>query len=136
MKRIILDTNAYVAYKQNNEAVKEIICRVEYIGFPSTVLGELLGGFALGNKEADNRQELHQFLSSSRVTILPVNENTANYYANIYKVLRKKGRPIPTNDMWIAASALEHGCILCTFDTDFAHIDGLLSINKLEQLYP
>lgn len=123
---ILLDTNAYAAFKQGNPEAKEIVRRAATLAFNSTVLGELLAGFAVGSREAKNRAELQQFLASARVLVLAVDEATAGYYATIYQSLRHKGRPIPTNDMWIAASAHQHGYALFSYDGHFRNIDGLL----------
>src|SRR5881397_1392550 len=100
---ILLDTNAYAAFKQGQPDAVEIVQRATRLALSSTVLGELLAGFVVGSREAKNRAELQQFLGSDRVHILPVDDGTATYYATVYRILRSKGRPIPTNDMWIAA---------------------------------
>jgi predicted nucleic acid-binding protein len=123
---ILLDTNAYVAFKQGQPDAVDIVQRAPRLALNSTVLGELLAGFAVGSREARNRAELHQFLQSERVDILVVDDGAATYYAAIYRLLRSKGTPIPTNDMWIAASALQHGYALFSYDGHFQHIDGLL----------
>lgn len=123
---ILLDTNAYVAFKQGQADAKEIVQRATTLAFSSTVLGELLAGFAVGSREAKNRRELQQFLASDRVRVLTVDEGTAAYYATVYRNLRQKGRPIPTNDMWIAASALQHGYALFSHDGHFQAVGGLL----------
>jgi tRNA(fMet)-specific endonuclease VapC len=122
---ILLDTNAYVAFKQGQPEALDIVQRAAHLALSSTVLGELLAGFAVGSREAKNRAELQQFLESDRVHILLVDEGTAAYYATVYRLLRNKGRPIPTNDMWIAASALQHGYVLFSYDGHFEHVDGL-----------
>ena len=59
------------------------------------------------------------------MSLLPVEDTTADYYALVYRELRKKGRPIPTNDLWIAATALQHGLALFSYDAHFTEIDGL-----------
>jgi predicted nucleic acid-binding protein len=123
---ILLDTNAYAAFKQGQADAVEIVQRATNLALSSTVLGELLAGFALGSREAKNRAELQQFLASERVHILTVDDGTAVYYATVYRNLRQKGRPIPTNDMWIAASALQHGYALFSYDGHFQEVDGLL----------
>jgi tRNA(fMet)-specific endonuclease VapC len=99
------------------------------------VLGELISGFDHGQKAKQNRKELHQFLESSRVKIYAVTPDTANFYSQVFLSLKRKGPPIPTNGMWIAAQALEHGCIVCTFDKHFNAIDGLLTGNTLTELF-
>jgi predicted nucleic acid-binding protein len=131
VREILLDTNAYSAFKRNAPDAVEIIRHAPVIGINSIVLGELLGGFAAGKREAINRQELKQFLGSKRVRLLAVDESTAEYYAMVYRNLRQKGQPIPTNDMWIAATALQHGLALFTYDGHFQHVDGLKSGNHL-----
>ncbi|MEE9452452.1 MAG: type II toxin-antitoxin system VapC family toxin [Gammaproteobacteria bacterium] len=134
MKQIILDTNGYAAFKHGNPEIIAIIQQVDIIGFTPVILGELLAGFAIGTKTKKNQQELNKFLSSSRVYVYPVDENTAIQYAHIYASLRKKGAPIPTNDMWIGASALQHGCALCSFNKHFTVIDNLLIVQQVEDL--
>lgn len=126
MNTILLDTNAYVAFKQGQADAVEIVQRALNLAISSTVLGELLAGFAVGAREAQNRVELQQFLASDRVHILMVDDGTATYYATVYRNLRQKGRPIPTNDMWIAASALQHGYALFSHDGHFRAVDNLL----------
>ncbi|NET70978.1 MAG: type II toxin-antitoxin system VapC family toxin [Sphaerospermopsis sp. SIO1G2] len=125
IKSILLDTNAYTAFKRNHKEAVAIIKNVDIIVINSIILGELLGGFALGNKIEKNRYELEQFLESTRVQILPVDTETSEYYAMIYSQLRKKGKPIPTNDIWIAATTMQHNLILFTYDSDFKNIDNL-----------
>lgn len=125
MRPILLDTNAYSDFMQGVADIVEIIALADCIYLSSTVLGELLSGFALGKREAQNRLELAKFLRSPRVAIASVTDTTADFYATIYANLRRKGRPIPTNDIWIAASAMECGAILITRDQHFAHIENL-----------
>ena len=129
MKRILIDTNVYAAFKRNELIAIEVLRRVEYIGINTIVLGEILGGFKGGNKEAENKKELNQFLDSQRVYILEIDEETAEFYAKIYWDLKKKGNPIPTNDMWVAASAMRHGLSLFTYDEHFNNINGLILQN-------
>jgi len=126
MKRILIDTNAYAAFKRDDPAAVSILKTVEYIGINIVVLGELLSGFKGGSKEAKNKKELEQFLDSPRVDIVQMDEETAEFYAEIYRDLKKKGSPIPSNDMWVAASAMRHGLALLTFDEHFENIDGLI----------
>lgn len=126
MKRILIDTNAYAAFKRNDPAAVSILKSVEYIGVNIVVLGELLSGFTGGSKEEKNKKELEQFLDSPRVDIVQMDEETSEFYAEIYRDLKKKGSPIPSNDMWVAASAMRHGLALLTFDDHFENIDGLI----------
>lgn len=134
MRPLLLDTNAYSAFKQGDADIVDLIRHADTIAISPVVLGELLGGFDHGNKAQANRKELHQFLDSSRVRVYPLTSDTANYYSQVYCSLRKMGRPIPTNDIWIAAQSLEHGCIMCTYDKHFSEITGLLIATKVTDL--
>ena len=123
---ILLDTNAYTAFKQGEREATKIIQRAPHLALSSTVLGELLAGFASGTRADKNRAELQQFLASPRIHVLTVDEGTAAYYAVVYRDLRSRGQPIPTNDMWIAASALQHGYALFSYDRHFQAVNGLI----------
>ena len=126
MRRIIIDTNVYVAFKRNVPDVIKVLRGVEYIGLNTVVLGELHSGFKGGQKKALNIKELEEFLDTPRVDVIPIDEMTAEFYAQVYWNLKRKGNPIPTNDMWIAASSLQHGLALFTLDTHFNLVDGLM----------
>ncbi len=78
-----------------------------------------------GTRAEANRQELQQFLTSERVHQLVIDAETAAQYAIVYRELRGRGRPIPTNDMWIAASALQHGFAVFSDDGHFHEVPGL-----------
>lgn len=126
MKRIIIDTNFYTAFKKSEPDAVNILRKVEYIGINTVILGELLAGFRCGSRERQNRAELDQFIDSARVELISLDEETSEFYAQIFSELRKKGRPIPSNDIWLAASALQHGLALATYDDHFKEITGLL----------
>ena len=136
MKRVLLDTNAYVAFKRGEPNMVELLRLPDEIVISTVVLGELLGGFAVGQREASNREELARFLASPRVVVVAVDEGTADCYARVYALLRKKGRPIPVNDMWIAATAFQHGLILVTHDEHFEAIEGLMTATGPAELLP
>jgi len=126
VKDIHLDTNAYAAFKRGDGEAVEIIRYARTIGISSIVLGELLSGFAAGSRTAENRRELNDFIGSSRVSVIPVDVATADFYANTYLSLKRKGKPIPTNDMWVAALAMQHGAVIYSYDSHFQSVDGLL----------
>lgn len=136
MRPILVDTNAYTALMLGEPEVVEVLAHAERLLLNSVVLGELLGGFAAGTREAGNRAGLSRFLDSPRVEVLPITALTADSYALVYAGLRRKGRPIPTNDLWIAASALEHGAALLTRDNHFSQIDGLRVGRRMEDFLP
>jgi predicted nucleic acid-binding protein len=128
MKRFVIDTNIYSAFKTNHPATVQRFRDAEEIVVCSTVHGELLAGFKCGSQEDRNKTELEEFLDRPRVGYVPTDASTAEFYAEIFKRLRFKGTPIPTNDMWIAASAMQHGMAVCTRDEHFRNIEGLLTI--------
>lgn len=134
LNQILIDTNIYAAFKNGDSAIVEILRHVDIIGLNSIILGELLGGFKNGNKAQKNHIELSEFMSTSRVKVFSIEANTSKYYATIYSNLRKKGFPIPTNDMWIAATALEHGLMLCSYDKHFMQVEGLIMCMNVADL--
>ena len=136
MRPVLLDSNAYTAFMLGAAEVVEVVAHAEKLLVTSIVLGELLAGFAAGTREPRNRAELARFLDSPRVEVLAVTAQTADSYALVYAGLRRKGQPIPTNDLWIAASALEHGAALLTRDAHFSQIDGLRCGQRLEDFLP
>ena len=126
MNKILMDTNIYSLALRGDQDVIATLQHIEHIGFSSISIGELLSGFKGGSREKENRQELNQFLDSPRACIYAVDENTAEYYSAIIIQLKKDGTPIPTNDIWIAATAFQHGLQLYTADKHFSYIAGLL----------
>ena len=136
MSGLILDTNAYAAFKCGDEAAVEMLRLAEEIVIPAVVLGELLGGFACGDRESENRAELTAFLDSPRVRLAPIDATTASWYGRAYAGLRRLGRPIPANDLWIAAAALQNGLPVFSYDQHFAQVDGLALVTRPEDLLP
>ena len=136
MRRILLDTNAYAAFKRGDPGARDVVQMADTLGVSTVVLGELLGGFALGSRAERNRTELTAFIESPRVAVLPIGEVTAQFYASVFAALRRKGQPIPTNDLWVAATALEHGFGLFTYDSHFRAVDGLLAGSRPEDFLP
>ena len=123
---ILLDTSAYSALQRGHQPVLDVLRRSETVSVSAVVLGELYSVFRAGSRRAKNRADLARFLSKPSVRVLNVTEETALRYAEVDVYLRKKGRPIPRNDVWIAAVALEHGLQLLTLDVHFREIPLLL----------
>jgi tRNA(fMet)-specific endonuclease VapC len=123
--RIALDTNAYRALDDGNEKLSNLIKTTMQIGIPITVLGELYYGIFLGGKQEQNLSNLNHFLSLSRIDILHIDETTAKLFGEIATELRRIGRPIQQDDMWIAALCKQHSYTLATADKDFSAITGL-----------
>ncbi|MFW6260243.1 MAG: type II toxin-antitoxin system VapC family toxin [Spirochaetota bacterium] len=124
--RIVIDTNAYSALFVGDESIAEVLAESEEILLCAVVIGELLDGFRGGSKETENRRQLERFRQKPRTVTVPVTATTAEWFAQIKQQLRRKGEPIPINDVWIAAVCMEHGAALLSADDHFARIDGLL----------
>jgi tRNA(fMet)-specific endonuclease VapC len=124
--RVLIDTNAYSALLEGDARVADELARSEAILLSPVVLAELYDGFLGGTRSRENRAILHRFREKPRTILVPITDSTAEWYAEIKRMLRKKGKPIPINDVWIAASCLEHGARILSFDGHFAEIDGLL----------
>ena len=126
MKKILIDTNIYSRAMCGDSSVTTALRQAKLIGMSAISIGELLSGFKGGNKEQENRYELEQFLDSPRTCLYSLDENTAEYYSSILDQLKVQGTPIPTNDIWIAATAFQYGLPIYTFDKHFSNIAGLL----------
>ena len=123
---VLLDTSAYSALLRGHQPILDVMRRSETVSVSAIALGELYSGFRAGNRWAENTAQLAQFLAKPSVRVLNVTEETALRYAEVDAYLRKNGRPIPRNDVWIAAVALEHGLQLLTLDVHFREIPLLL----------
>ena len=120
--KVALDTNAYSDFARGDESRLAIVQTASHLFMPFVVLGELRAGFAFGKQAASNEAVLQKFLASPRVVSLWADDMTTRHYAALITQLKKQGRMIPTNDIWIAALALQHGLTLCTSDTHFQYL--------------
>lgn len=125
MKKVLLDTNAYAHYMAGNDVVLERMGESDVIYLSVFVLAELQYGFKHGRKTDENMRDLKVFLQKPTVQTIHTSAETADIYAEIESRLRKNGTPIPNNDIWIAAHAIETGSVLITNDGHFDHIAGL-----------
>ncbi len=123
--KLLLDSNAYSHLKRGHPRVVELVRMAEEVLLSAVVIGELFYGFRKGSRTEQNVRELYAFLDSPYVTFVPVSLVTADRYARITTSLRAKGRPIPSNDIWIAAHAMETGADLISSDQHFEEVDGL-----------
>ena len=126
MTRLLLDTSAYSAFMRGHPEVKLALQEADEICLNPVTLGELIAGFMRGKQRRKNEGELKTFLTSARTTVLDVNEETADRYAVILNSLWKVGTPIPTNDIWIAASAMQHGLHLLTTDAHYQKVTQVI----------
>jgi predicted nucleic acid-binding protein len=124
--KIVLDTNIYSAYRKGNPRIQSILESAVTVYMPAIVLGELYAGFFGGTHYEKNIVDLITFLSKPGIEEMPVSHPIAERYGQLHADLRKRGRPLPTNDIWIAATALETGSRLITLDKHFEEVPGLV----------
>lgn len=125
MRRVLIDTNAYSALMAGDDGIADILGRSEAVLLSPIVLGELFDGFRNGTRYRENVAILERFRNRPRTVTVPVTDATAEWFGEIKTGLRRRGLPIPINDVWIAASCMEHGALLLTRDGHFEEIDGL-----------
>jgi tRNA(fMet)-specific endonuclease VapC len=130
--KVLLDTNAYTALFRGHEGVAARVRRAEQVLVSVIVAGELLFGFRNGSRYEANRTQLEDFITSPYVALLPVSLVTSDRFGRIAASLRRKGRPLPTNDIWIAAHAMESGAELVSFDRHFEQVDGIAWVQPEE----
>jgi tRNA(fMet)-specific endonuclease VapC len=123
--RLLLDTNAYSALAEARPDVGQHIREAEEVMISTVVLGEVLFGFHNGSRYEQNRRVLDKFLREPKVRIVTLTLTTAERFGEIFANLRKRGKPIPTNDIWIAAQAIENDADLLSSDPHFKYIESL-----------
>jgi predicted nucleic acid-binding protein len=126
MTRVLLDTSAYSAFLRGHPGIVAEVRRAAEIHVNAVILGELLAGFGGGKREEHNRSQLRSFLASPRVRVAPLDSETSERYAHILHALRRTGRPIPTNDLWIAATAMQLGLSVLTTDRHFQQVGQIV----------
>ena len=125
MKNILLDTNAYTKLLAGDTEVLDAVASAEVVFMSIFVLGELYAGFKAGTKNVKNRNILKQFLLKPTVKILNATSETAEIFGSVKNTLKKAGSPLPINDVWISAHAMETGSIIITYDKHFKIIPGI-----------
>jgi predicted nucleic acid-binding protein len=128
MNRMLIDTNIYSHALRGTADVVEVLRGANLIAVSAISIGELLSGFKGGKREKQNRRELAQFLDSPRVRLFSIDDESAEFYASVLDNLKSSGRPIPTNDIWISAVALQHGLPLFSKDKHFEWVPGLILV--------
>lgn len=123
---MIVDTNAVSAFAQGNPATREIIARNYGPYLPVVVIGELRYGLMSSRQRAAASSWLDQLVE--QWPILDITRETANEYAEIRNWLKQSARPIPANDIWIAALARQHAMPILTTD---AHLQGIPGVDVI-----
>jgi predicted nucleic acid-binding protein len=124
---LILDTNALSAAADRDSSALAIVARADRLAVPVIVLGEYRLGIAQSRHRASYENWLREWISS--VSVLDIDDETTHSYALIGLELKKKGRPIPTNDVWIAALCRQHSLPLLSRDHHFDLVPGVRRID-------
>jgi tRNA(fMet)-specific endonuclease VapC len=121
---IALDTSVAVRFLNGDGAIVSRVLALPEVVLPTVVVGELLFGAENSTRSLQNLPRYLEFIGTC--VVFPLGRETAAVYARTRLALKRKGRPIPMNDVWIAAQCLEQGWVLVTDDTDFDYVDGLV----------
>ena len=126
--RIIIDSNRFIDFCAGVEEVVATFEQAAILVIPFIVLAEIRVGAQLAKRGENQVRALSELLNQPGVRTVHSTDGTAHHYASIFAQLRRKGTPIPTNDIWIAALALEHNLILYSRD---AHFDKIPSVPRV-----
>ncbi|MBU6228728.1 MAG: type II toxin-antitoxin system VapC family toxin [Cyanobacteria bacterium REEB459] len=125
--RVLLDTNIVIALFADEAIIKDNLAQTSEVFIPSIVIGELYYGARRSGRIEANLARVDELVAGS--TILVCDAETARQYGGVKNRLRLKGRPLPENDVWITALALQHNLILVTRDTHFQEVENLQTVN-------
>lgn len=126
--KVCLDTNAYSNLRKGNVKILELLNGCEEIIIPAATYAELLYGFMRGGRYSENESLLNAFVAEDRVALQPATSSIAERWAYVKAILAKNGTPIPDNDIWIAATALETGARVVSYDHHFDDVGGLIRL--------
>jgi tRNA(fMet)-specific endonuclease VapC len=124
--RVALDTNRLTDLFQGDAELADRLGECDEVWIPLIVFAEIKAGFYGGSQQHRNELLLRSFLAKPTVGILVPARGTAEHYARLFVQLKRAGTPIPDNDLWIAALALEHDLPLITRDRHFEYVPQLL----------
>jgi len=124
--RVALDTNRLTDLFQGDSELADRLGECDEVWLPLMVLAEIKAGFHGGSQQHRNEVLLQSFLAKPTVGIMLPARETAEHYARLFVQLKRAGTPIPDNDLWIAALALEHDLQLITRDNHFKNVPQLL----------
>lgn len=124
---MILDTNALSAFLDGDQAVAALLARADSVEIPVIVLGEYRFGIAQSRYRQRYEEELERL--QQHCAVLPIESETSRHYAELRRVLKAAGTPIPANDLWIAALAQQHDKAVLTRD---GHYDAVVGIQRID----
>lgn len=123
----LLDTNAIIALQRQQAQLLALLTTATDVFIPAIAIGELYFGAYNSSRVEDNRRAVAAF--AAQRAILNIDAQTADVYGLIKQTLRVKGRPIPENDIWIAALAVQYNLTVITNDDHFAAVDGITALS-------
>ena len=124
--KYLLDTNIIIALFADEVAVKSNLAQADEVFISSIAIGELCYGVRKSRRSKENLERIDELVATTAV--LGCNIQTARYYGEVKNKLRLKGRPLPENDIWIAALALQYNLTLVTRDAHFKEIENLQTV--------
>jgi tRNA(fMet)-specific endonuclease VapC len=130
--KVLLDTNGYSAFLRDDPKTRLAVREAEGVFLSVIVLGELHAGFRKGTKTRENLALLREFLDDPKVQVPDATAETAEIFGQIKASLTGAGTPIPVQDIWIAAQAIQTGSVLVTYDRHFLRVAGLRTWPELE----
>lgn len=132
MRSLLVDTNVLISFiEKGDETLLNVLSKYDELIVSPIVLGEYRAGISSTKKGRESQAALEKFLETDSVREVEMTGKTSVYYAKIFQDLKAKGKPIPINDIWIAAAALERGIEFCSFDEHFSNI-AMLQFVKLD----
>jgi len=126
--RVALDTNRLTDLFQGDAELAELLATCDEVWLPLIVLAEIKAGFYGGTQQHRNEVLLRKFMAKPTVGMVLPGRETAEQYARLFVQLKRAGTPVPDNDLWIAALALENDLALITRDRHFDNIPQLLTV--------
>lgn len=125
--KYLLDTNIIILLFANDKDILKNLSKASEVFIPNIAVGELYYGACKSTHSKENIERINKFIECN--TILTCDAETAWYYGKIKSELKFKGKPIPENDIWIAATSLQHNLFLVTRDTHFKEVEKLKLIS-------
>lgn len=123
MERLAFDTNIVIRFFKNDPVITNRLASSPTVYLPVPVIAELLFAARNSSRTEENLTIYNEFIATCNY--LSITKETANQYSITRLQLKRKGRPIPENDLWIASLCLEHRLTLVTMDAHFDNIDEL-----------
>ena len=124
-KRFLLDTNVVIDHIGGFRRIPEIVSQSETMFLSQVAIGEFKASLDDTRRGRRDLEGLNAFLNLSNVVEITLTPATTDLYAKVFRSLREAGRPIPINDIWLAAQALEHGAVLVSRDNHFETVANL-----------